>query len=208
MEEKLTPLEKVYSAFYYSKKKSMYFSEIRDKAKLSTSSLQNVLLKLKKLNYIDELKEKANTFYSLKSNETKIRIFMKLDYQRLNSLNLNVKVPLKEFLSSIEKVSFALLFGSSSRKEEKNGSDIDLLVVLYHFQNSALQELYKKEIKYTLEELKKSANSKSIYPINLIFVDEEEFRNKKDYLLEQAKTTGFCVHNNENYYSILLKNEN
>ena len=180
MEEKLTPVEKIYSAFYYSKKKSMYFSEIRDKTKLSISSLQNVLLKLKKLNYIIELKEKANTFYSIKSNEKKSRIFAKIDSQRLNSLNLNVKVPLKEFLNSLEKVSFASLFGSSSRKQEKNGSDIDLLIVLYHFENPALQDLYKREIKSNLDELKKKANAKSIYPINLIFVEEEEFKNKKD----------------------------
>lgn len=207
MEEKLNPVEKVYSAFYESKKKSMYFNEIKDKTNMSISSLQNALLKLKRLKYIIETKEKGNTFYSLRLNETKILIFTKLDIQRLNLLNQNVKVPLKEFLSEIENVSFVLLFGSSSRKQEKEESDIDILVVLQKFDNRSLNELYEKEIIGNVEELRKKINSRSIHPLNPIFVDEEEFKNKKDYLLEQARNTGFCIYNHETYYQRLSKNE-
>jgi len=121
MEEKLSPVDKVYFAFYQSKKKSMYFNEIRDKTKMSISSLQNALLKMEKLKQVNKVKEKGNTFYSLVVGEVKSLIFTKLDLQKLNSLNINVKVPLNEFVAVLDKVAFVfylVLLRESKKKRE------------------------------------------------------------------------------------------
>ena len=41
----------------------------------------------------------------------------------------------------------------------------------------------------------------------MVFVDEKEFKYRKDYLLEQAKETGFCIYNQQYYYNEMLKDE-
>ncbi|MDP1728920.1 MAG: nucleotidyltransferase domain-containing protein, partial [archaeon] len=147
MKNELSPIERVYFTFYNSKKKTMYFNEIREKAKMSISSLQNVLLKMDKSKEIIKNKEKSNTFYSLKSKEKIALNFTKFDIQKLDSLNINIKIPLNDFLGQINNISFITLFGSASKGEEKKDSDIDLLIVTNHFEDKPLNELYQKKIK-------------------------------------------------------------
>ena len=84
MNNELNPVERVYFTFYNSKKKTMYFNEIREKAKMSISSLQNVLLKMNKFGEIIKHKEKSNTFYTLKNKEQIALNFTKFDIQKLN----------------------------------------------------------------------------------------------------------------------------
>lgn len=203
---KLNPNEKVYFAFYSSKKKSMYFSEIRERIGMSISSLQNALAKLEKNKEISKIKERGNVFYTLKNKEERALCFAKFDIIELNNLNINVKIPVKEFTNSVKNISFVILFGSVLMGEEKKGSDIDLLVVTKHFGTDKLNEIYQKEILEEVEEIRKRASSKSLYPLSVIFVNEKEFKERKDYLLEEAKKTGLCVYNQLNYH--LLENEN
>lgn len=200
MKNELNPVEKVYFTFYESKKKAMYFNEIREKADMSISSLQNALLKMEKLKEIIKTKEKANAFYSLENKEDKILQFMKFDIKKLNSLNIHVKIPINEFLAGASKISFILLFGSTSKGEEKKGSDIDILVVTHYFENKELNNIYQKEIKKQIESIKTKVNAKSIYPLSPIFINEKDYKDKKDYLLEEAKKTGFCIFGHETYY--------
>jgi predicted nucleotidyltransferase len=204
----LTPLEKVYYAFYQTKKKQMYFNEIREKLKMSISSLQNALAKLEKSDKIIKTKEKGNVFFHLKNKDFIMLNFTKFDILRFNDLNRNVRIPLKEFLEKTNNVSFIFLFGSAAIKEEKKVSDIDLLIVIHNFDNEELNTKYKKEINTQIEQIKKSINSKSLYPLNLVFVNEREFQTRKDYLLEEAKKTGFCIYNQQRYYSEVLNDEN
>jgi predicted nucleotidyltransferase len=205
---KLSPVEKIYYSFYITKKNKMYFNEIRTKMKMSISSLQNAFKKLEKTNEIIKIKEKGNTFYELKNKELIALNFTKFDLELIENLNRNIKLPVKEFIKKIDKISFILLFGSASRGEEKKGSDIDLLIVIYDFENEKLNELYKKIIKENIEQIKKSVNAKSLHPLSLVFVDEKDFKIRKDYLLDEAKKTGFCIYNHLNYYRFILKDEN
>ena len=154
-------------------------------------------------------KETANVFYKL-SNKKQIEIkFSSFDLERLENLNMHVRIPLKEFLELIpSNIEFILLFGSASRKEEKKESDIDLLVVLHHFDSDKLNELYQKEIKESIEQVRKRINTRSLYPLSIVFVNNKDYKEKKDYLLEAAKKTGFCIYNHENYYKEELKDEN
>lgn len=191
---------KVYKAFYEVKNSWLYFSELKKKTKLSNSSLQNVLKKLKKTNKIEIDKKTSNIFYRIKKKEIPL-IFTKLDKERFELLNTEVKIPLKNWLDYLNReISFVLLFGSASRKKEKENSDIDILVVLYEFGNKKLQELYEKHIKSKVNELTKRINSESIYPLKVVFTTINNFKITKDHLIKQARETGFPIYGNLQYY--------
>ena len=124
-----------------------------------------------------------------------------MDKEKLNNLNLQVRIPLKNLLKRIPKgIESIILFGSSSRKQEKENSDIDLVFVLHKFDNQKLQESYQKEIKKIINNLKKSINSESNYPLNIIITDGHNFKKSKDHLIIQSKKTGFPIYGNYQYY--------
>lgn len=192
--------EKVYKAFYESGKEWLYFTELKTLTSLSNSSLQNVLAKLLKLKQIEEDKKTSNVYYKL-SDSKKPLIFFSLDEDKLKNLNPRVRMPLKNFLKgSPNEIEFILLFGSSSRKQEKEGSDIDLLVVMSSFLDSKLQSLYEKEIKQRINSLRKKINSESIYPLSITYITLDKFKTSKDHLILQAKNYGFPIKGGLNYY--------
>ena len=196
--------EKIHKAFYESGKEWLYFSELKNLTNLSNSSLQNILSKLLKLKQIVEDKKTSNIYYKI-SDSKKPQIFFSLDSDRLKSLNLEVRAPLNNFLKDLpDEVAFVILFGSSSRKQEKEGSDIDLLVVIYNFLDLKLQSLYEKEIKQKINTLRKRINSESNYPLNIIYITLDKFRTSKDHLILQAKNYGFPIKGGLKYYN---KNE-
>ncbi len=65
----MKPEDKVYKAYFESKKNSLYFNEIKGLSKLSDSSLTNTLSKLVKSNILSQEKTKANTFYKIKDKK-------------------------------------------------------------------------------------------------------------------------------------------
>ncbi len=186
--------EKIYRAFYNSKKEWLYFTELKNTTKLSNSSLQNILKKLTNTGNIKENKQASNIFYKI-SDSKKSLLFSPIDKERFDNLNPEIRIPLKNLLKKIpHEIAFIILFGSSSRKQEKKDSDIDLVCVLHKFKNLKLQTLYEKEIKQKISTLKKTINSESNYPLNIIFTDADNFKTSKDHLIMQAKQTGFPIY--------------
>jgi len=198
--------EKIYKAFYESKKEWLYFTEIGNLTKLSNSSLQNALSKLLNSKKIEEDKQISNIYYKI-SNTEKPEIYTVLDKEKLSKLNINIKIPLKNFLKETpSELEFIMLFGSSSRKQEKQDSDIDLLIVLHKFEDDQLQKLYEKEIKQKTEKLRKKINSESNHPLNIVYINLDIFKTSKDHLITQAKTHGFPISGNLRYYKENEKN--
>lgn len=198
--------EKIYKAFYESKKEWLYFTEIGNLTKLSNSSLQNALSKLLNSKKIEEDKQISNIYYKI-SNTEKPEIYTVLDKEKLSKLNINIKIPLKNFLKETpSELEFIMLFGSSSRKQEKQDSDIDLLIVLHKFEDDQLQKLYEKEIKQKTEKLRKKINSESNHPLNIIYINLDIFKTSKDHLITQAKNHGFPISGNLKYYKENEKN--
>ncbi|MDP2672697.1 MAG: nucleotidyltransferase domain-containing protein [Nanoarchaeota archaeon] len=192
--------EKIYKAFYDAKNKRLYFSELKEKTKLSNSSLQNALKKLEKEKFLEIDKQTSNVFFRINENEKPI-IFSQFDKIRLNNLNPEVRVPLKNWLNRLPAELYSvILFGSTSRKQEKEGSDIDLLVILFKFENDEFQKLYEKEIKQKINSLTKKINSESNYLLKVIFTNTDSFKITKDYLIKQAKETGFPIFGNLGYH--------
>ncbi len=200
--EHLTPTERIYKAFYDSKQAKLYYNQLIELTNSSDSSLQNALKKLKQNDELDIEKQKANTFYILKDKQIKNLIFTKFDLEKINHLNSEVNLTIKKFLSKMPKQgAFVILFGSSSRKEENEDSDIDLLIVLHTFEGK-LQKAYetqiKKEFKKTMDEI----NAISTHSINAFYTNTDNFINSNDRLIIEAKTTGFCIAGNEIYYGL------
>src|SRR3989338_5184352 len=126
----MKPEDKVYQAYFESKKNTLYFNEIKELSRLSDSSLTNTLSRLTKNNILTQEKTKANTFYTIKDKKLFALKFSEIALQKFNDLNLGVKTPLRNFLKNIPKeIYIIILFGSTSRKEEQKGSDIDILII-------------------------------------------------------------------------------
>jgi len=192
--------ELIYLEFFQSKKKKLYYNQIKESINLSHSSLQIVLKKLVDNGEIIVEKTKSNIYYEL-TNKFKSLEFTKITLNLINNLNLDVKIIIKEFQILIPTTIYTcIFFGSASRKEEQVNSDIDLIVILDKYKNNELQRLYEKEIKRTINEIKKELESRSLYSISIVFTNKEEFEKQNDYLIKEATNTGFPIINQMNYY--------
>lgn len=193
--------DKVYLAFFNSKKERLYYNQLKDITHLSHSSLQNVLKKLIENKEIKEEKEKSNIYYSLRKKYKAIE-FTKITYEIINNLNLDVRIPIQEFIELIPtKIYSCLFFGSASIKQEREGSDLDLLIIIETFENEKLQKLYETEIKDEIEKIKDELNTRSIYHFSIGFIDKKNFEMQNDYLVIEAINKGYPIINQINYYN-------
>ena len=198
--------DKVYQVFYEAKNRWLYFSEIREKTKLSNSSLQNVLKKLEEEKILEIDKQSSNIFFRINEDEKPL-IFSRFDKLKFNNLNPEIRIPLENWLKELPaEINSVILFGSASRKQEKEGSDIDILAILHNFTNDELRKLYEKEIKQKINNLTKKINSESNYPLKVIFSDTDSLKTSKDYLIKQAIETGFPIFGNLEYHTEDEKN--
>ncbi|MBN2142395.1 nucleotidyltransferase domain-containing protein [Candidatus Woesearchaeota archaeon] len=198
--------EKIFKAFYDSKKEMLYFNEIKSLTGLSNSSIQNTTLALLKKNVLGSQKTKANVFFTMADQERFAIEFTKIDLTRLNGLNRNIRLPLKELVGKTpNEVASMVLFGSSARKAETEKSDIDLLVVLHKFNTLKLQQMYETEIIQQMESLKRDVQSRSNHNLSLAFTNTQLLKEGKDHLVSQAKETGFPIFNQQLYHEVIKK---
>lgn len=187
----MKPEDKVYRAYFESRKQSLYFNEIKALSKLSDSSLANTLGRLVKVGILAREKTKSNTFYRMKDRKIFSLKFSEIAVHRFNSLHVGVKVPLRHFLKNIPPEIFTVvLFGSASRMEEQKKSDLDLLVV-----SDKRQELSMN---------KKEAEITSKHPLSLFQAGIAQFRENEDDVVIQARKTGFPICGEQNFYEVVL----
>ncbi len=187
----MKPEDKVYKAYFESKKNSLYFNEIKELSKLSDSSLTNTLNKLVHNNILTQEKTKSNTFYKIKDKKLFTLKFSEIAIQEFNELNIGVKIPLRNFLKNIPKEIYTIiLFGSASRKEEQKGSDIDLLIIANK--------------KTDLTNNKKEAEITSKHSISIFQATIEQFIQNKDDVIIQSRKIGFPIYKEQNFYEVIL----
>jgi predicted nucleotidyltransferase len=195
--------EKIYSAFYESKKDKIYFNELKDLTKLSNSSLQNALKILINNKILEKQETKANTFFIIKNKKLFTIEYAKIAVIKFEALHRDVRIPLKDFIKKVPKELISIIiFGSAARNSETDKSDIDLLVILYQFENDTQQE-YEKRIIKQIENVKKDIQTQSIHRISLAFTTSKELIEGKDHLVKQAKETGFPIVNEQTYFEVL-----
>jgi len=183
--------KKVYLAFFESKKPELYFNELKELTGLSDSSLANILKQLVAKNVLQMNKTKSNTFYKIQNRKLFSLKFSEIAISRFESLNRGVKIPLQNFLKLISgNINCIILFGSASKKKEKKGSDIDILMVTNENIN--------------FSKLKKEINATSNYPLNIFSCSREEFEKRRDNVIYQAKKTGFPIKGEQYFYEVQL----
>ncbi len=187
----MKPEDKIYKAYFESKKSSLYFNEIKGLSKLSDSSLTNTLNKLLKDDIVTQEKTKSNTFYKIRNKKMFALKFSERAIQTFNDLSIGVKVPLRNFLKHIpQEIYTIVLFGSASRKEEQKESDIDLLVITNK--------------KIDLSNNKKEAEITSKHPFSIFQASIHQFTENKDDIIIQARKTGFPIYREQNFYEVIL----
>lgn len=187
----MKPEEKVFRAFFESKKPTLYFNQMKELSGLSDSSLANTLHKFVKDKILIQEKTKSNTFYTIGNKKKFALRYSDIALQLFNSLNTGVKIPLRNFLKNIPwEIYTVILFGSTSRKEEQKDSDIDLLIV--------------SPSKLNLAKHKKEAEITSKHQLSLFQVTIEQFIENKDDVIIQARKTGFPIYKEQNFYEVVL----
>ena len=181
----------IYEAYFNLKQSKLYFSQLKEYTNLSHSSLQNTLDRMIKNNILKREKTKSNTFYKIKNKKIFALRFSEIAINKFESLNKGVRIPLRNFLKDIPLEIFTIvLFGSASRKQEHEGSDIDILVVS------------KDEL--NLIKNKKEGELVSNYPINIFQTNIADFINDNDEIIIQAKKTGFPIYKEQSFYEVVL----
>lgn len=201
---KYKPTERIYKAFYDSRESRLYFSQIQELSGLSGGSLANALRQLKATKEVHATRNKAHTFYELRNKDITALHFTRFDYEKLDSLSNRVRVPIRQLVTELPQgICFALLFGSAARKQERQGSDIDILVALYNFNGQKLQEEYEREIKKEADKVQKRITATSVYPIRIVYATVADFLKGEDRLITEARNTGFCISGNLEYYKVI-----
>lgn len=183
--------EKIYLAYFITKKPELYFNEIKELTSLSDSSLANTLKKLVGEKLLQVNKTKSNTFYKIQNRKIFALKFSEIAVSKFALLNRGIKIPLQNLLKLLlENVYSIVLFGSASQKQEKKGSDIDLLVI--------------SEGKIDFSKIKKKIDTVSNYPLNIFSCTKQEFEEKKDHIIIQARKTGFPIKGEQYFYEVEL----
>jgi predicted nucleotidyltransferase len=187
----MKPDNKVFKAYYTSKKKSLYFNEIKELSGLSDSSLSNTLKSMVDNNIMHKTRTKSNTYYEMKNIKLFQLKFSEIALEQFDTLNHNIKMPLTHFLKDIPiEVYTIILFGSASRKNEGKNSDIDIMIV-------SIAET-------SMEKQKKNAEITSKHNISLFSISLKEFKENNDNLIVQARQTGFPIYKEQNFYEEIL----
>jgi predicted nucleotidyltransferase len=196
--------EKIFKAFYESKKDKIYFNELKELTKLSNSSLQNQLKTLLQNNILQKEETKANVFFAIKNKKIFAVEYAKITMNHFETLHRNVRLPLKELADALPKEIFSvILFGSCARNTQSEKSDIDLLVILYSIENQKIHDLYEQSFVKHIETIKNDIQTRSNHHISLGFTTLKEFIEGKDHLVNQAKETGFPIVNEQIYFEAL-----
>ena len=187
----MEPEYKIFKTFFELNEEKLYYNQIKEYSKLSHSSVQNALEKLKKSKILIEEKTKSNKFYKIKDKKMFSLKFSQIAINKFKELNHNIKTPLNHFLKNLpDDIYTIIIFGSASRSEETKNSDIDLLIV--------------SNKKYDLSKNKKEAEITSKYPLSIFYANILQFKENKDDIIIQARKTGFPIYKEQNFYEVIL----
>jgi predicted nucleotidyltransferase len=188
----MKPLDKVFKVYFDSNKPDLYFNQIKELSGLSDSSLNNTLKKLVQNNILKKNAMKSNTFYSIFDQKRFSLEFSKIALDKFNSLNREIRIPLIDLKKYFNyKLISIILLGSSSRNDESVDSDIDLMII--------------SDINFPdLSEIKQIIKAISNFPLSIFEISSNDFIKSNDYLIKEAKSTGFPIKGEQFFYEVIL----
>ena len=177
-------------SFLFFEKTETYLREISKELKISPSAVKREIENLEIMGIIKKqknkiiLNEKSNILEELKN------IFIKTDF---------IVYPVKKIINKLNKIKFALIFGSFAKGKYSGDSDIDLLIIgeiksfdLYKKIRPIEDEITREinPVVWTIDNLKKQKNSgfvKEVFANKIIMIKGEKnelqkiIRWKKDW---------------------------
>lgn len=184
-------LMRILRFLYLSPNRYFSFLELE---KFVGAGREGIRLALRKLEYygLVHVEKKGGKRYKLKLDDPLVeRLKGLFDYEKcffqgIDPKKLSIIANFEnDCIKSLEGLKGIWLFGSVAKGKAKEGSDIDLFILVEKGKNKAL-------LKATLEEIKEKYEDK--YEIQTILMDEEEFKKrKKETLVQEILKSGINI---------------
>lgn len=206
----------ILQAFFMAPNKSKYIREIAKDCKLSYERVHHYLKELEKINAIKgKMRGKIKEYQLNFSNELVLKVFSILEMERRQNFYSNnqkmqvwIQKILTELLSTdlIEKevgptktdIKFILLFGSVARKESRETSDIDLLVVVKNKDSS-----FDKYVSLVKEKMYALTGKR--FEIHIVELKELELKWKKEPIYSTIWQDRIVLYADEEFWREILK---
>lgn len=188
---------KILGLFYASRNERIHLREIARKTGLNENSASRFLRQLEDKGILESGKDANLKRYWISQRDTTYFLLSLFDVEKLHSLPLLRQDAISCFLKELgEKPIIAILFGSTARGGFRDGSDIDLLLVVN-----------RKTSTETAEDFAESQTAIKVSPIQIKYPDfMKELRLREDKVIESAITTGYPITNHILFYQ-LTQNE-
>ena len=184
-------LIRVLRLLYLSPNRYFSFLEIEKFVGAGRAGLQLALIKLQYYHMV-YVEKKGGKRYKLKLDNALVEKlkdlfeYEKTFFQGIDPRKLNVLSNFEsDCLKNIEGLKGIWLFGSTAKGKAKEGSDMDLFILVQKGKNNAV-------LKTTLEEIKEKYED--TYTLQTIVMDEDEFKSRrKETLVQEIMSTGINI---------------
>ena len=187
--------------YFYEHRKG-HVRQIKKLVKLSEHTLLKYFSSLEKRKMLSSRKEGNLKIYEVNVESALVKVFFSyFDVERVEMLEYKRGKAVKMFVEEVKAIKipyFVLLFGSTAKENYTPKSDVDIIVVYENISKTQKIEGIKKNI---LAEIGLKVNS------IIMGLDEflKEMKNKQNYALQDAITSGYPVFGNQIYYEVIFK---
>ena len=187
--------------YFYEHRKG-HVRQIKKLVKLSEHTLLKYFSSLEKRKMLSSRKEGNLKIYEVNVESALVKVFFSyFDVERVEMLEYKRGKAVKMFVEEVKAIKipyFVLLFGSTAKENYTPKSDVDIIVVYENISKTEKIEGIKKNI---LAEVGLKVNS------IIMGLDEflKEMKNKQNYALQDAITSGYPVFGNQIYYEVIFK---
>ena len=186
--------------YFYEHRKG-HVRQIKKLVKLSEHTLLKYFSSLEKRKMLSSRKEGNLKIYEVNVESALVKVFFSyFDVERVEMLEYKRGKAVKMFVEEVKAIKipyFVLLFGSTAKENYTPKSDVDIIVV---YENISKTE--------KIEGIKKNILAEVGLKVNSIIMELDEFlkemKNKQNYALQDAITSGYPVFGNQLYYEVIF----
>ncbi len=187
--------------YFYEHRKG-HVRQVKKAVKLSEHTLLKYLGSLERRKMLSSRKEGNLKIYEVSLESALVKVFFSyFDVVRVEMLEYKRGKAVKMFVEEVKSQKmpyFVLLFGSTAKGNYTAKSDIDVIVV---YDSAGKTE--------KIEGIKKNILAETGLKVNSIIMGLDEFlkeiKNKQNYALQDAITSGYPVFGNQIYYEVIFK---
>ena len=143
--------KEILTLYFSNPKKEFYLRELERISGFSVANIRRELIKLEKTGLFQREKRGNLTYYFL---NTSYPLFQEL--KSIINKTSGIPVILRESLQTLKNIEVAFIYGSFAKGEEKNTSDVDLLIIGVPEEDklirvlNAVEKKIQREINYAI----------------------------------------------------------